>query len=74
VLDYGPVLAEVFRPGIDGWTFRNDAEMAAGLRTLALTPSADRTAPSSAEDTWETEWDRQLGAWATPLEAERSRT
>jgi len=74
VLDYGPVLAEVFRPRTDGWIFRNDAELAAALRMLALTPPGERTAFSAAEDTWETEWDRQLGAWAAKLEAGRSGT
>jgi beta-1,4-mannosyltransferase len=73
VLDYGPVLNEVFRPGNDGWTFRDDAELAAGLRRLALMTAEELTAPSPAEDTWEAEWEQRLGAWAAALEARRDR-
>jgi len=71
VRDYGPVLQEVFRPGADGWTFRDDAELAAALRTLALKSPAERTAAAAAGDTWEEEWDRQLGGWALALEQGR---
>jgi len=35
VLDYGPVLAETFQAGPDGWTFRNDKELAQALRPVA---------------------------------------
>jgi len=73
VFDYGPVLAEVFRPGADGWTFRNDEELAARLKTLALTPESDLTNVQSENDTWETEWDKQLGSWACAREQERIR-
>ncbi len=72
VLDYGPVLAEIFQAGRDGWTFRTDAELAAGLRRLALMAPAERQAPIQPEDTWEAEWDRQLGGWATALEMQGS--
>ncbi len=72
VLDYGPVLHEVFRPGVDGWTFLNDDELAAGLRKLALMTAADRAATADATDTWEAEWDRKLGPWAAALEGARN--
>jgi beta-1,4-mannosyltransferase len=72
VMDYGPVLTEVFRAGTDGWTFRTDADLAARLRQLALMTGDELAAPATAEDTWEAEWDRQLGAWAAQLEAGRS--
>jgi len=73
VLDYGPVLAEIFRPEIDGWTFGNDAELSAGLKRVAQMTPAERTAVAEVDDTWETEWDRQLGDWAAALEAEAGR-
>lgn len=73
VLDYGQVLFEVFRPGIDGWTFRSDAELAADLRRMALMTAEELAAPAAVEDTWEVEWDRRLGPWATALEAGRNR-
>lgn len=73
VMDYGPVLTEVFRPETDGWTFRNDAELAAGLRTLAPMTAEELTVPPAVEDTWEAEWDRRLGSWAAALETGRSR-
>lgn len=73
VMDYGPVLTEVFRPEIDGWTFRNDTELAAGLRRLALMTTAELAAPPAVGDTWEAEWDRQLGPWALALEGGRCR-
>jgi hypothetical protein len=73
VLDYGQVLFEVFRPGIDGWTFRSDAELAADLRRMALMTPEELAAPAAVEDTWEVEWDRRLGPWATALEAGRNR-
>ncbi len=73
VLDYGPVLTEVFRPETDGWTFRNDAGLAAGLRRLAAMPLEELAVPPAGEDTWEAEWDRQAGAWAAALEAGRGR-
>ena len=72
VLDYGPVLAEVFRPESDGWTFRNDAEFASALRDLARKGPAERLAAAAAGDTWEEEWDRRLGDWARPLEVGNS--
>jgi beta-1,4-mannosyltransferase len=71
VLDYGPVLTEIFRPGSDGWTFRSDGELAAGLRNLSLMTAAELTTVPAPEDTWETEWDRRLGPWAAALEAGR---
>jgi len=74
VLDYGPVLAEVFRPESDGWTFRDDAALAAGLQRVALMTQAERTAHPRADDTWEAEWDRELGDWAAALEAEAGGT
>lgn len=73
VMDYGPVLDEVFRPGIDGWTFRSDAELADRLRMVALMSGPELAVPSAAEDTWEFEWDRRLGSWASALEAGRHR-
>jgi len=73
VMDYGPVLTEVFRPEIDGWTFRNDTELAAGLRRIALMTAADLAAPPATEDTWEGEWNEKLGLWASTLEAGRGR-
>ncbi len=73
VMDYGPVLTEVFRPGTDGWTFRDDTELASSLRKLALMTADELTVPLAAEDTWEDEWNRQLGPWAATLEAGRSR-
>lgn len=73
VMDYGPVLTELFRPGTDGWTFRNDTELAAGLRRLAAMTAEELTVPVAVEDTWEAEWDRTLGSWAATLEAGRSR-
>lgn len=72
VMDYGPVLTELFRPETDGWTFRDDAELGAGLRRLAAMTAEELTVPAAAEDTWEEEWDRTLGPWAATLEAERS--
>lgn len=70
VLDYGPVLAEVFRPEIDGWTFRSDAELAAGLKRVACLPPEERVLEWAPEDNWEAEWERKLGDWASDLEAE----
>lgn len=69
VLDYGPVLTEVFRPETDGWTFGDDAELAARLKKVARMTAAERTALPREGDTWEAEWDRQLGGWAAALEA-----
>lgn len=73
VMDYGPVLTEVFRPGADGWTFRDDIELAAAIRRVALMSAADRAVSPINEDTWEEEWDGKLGSWASALEAGRGR-
>lgn len=70
VLNYGPVLAEVFRPETDGWTFSDDAELAAGLKRVARMTPPERLMPEEGNDTWEVEWDHQLGDWASTLEAE----
>lgn len=72
VMDYGPVLNELFRPEIDGWMFRNDAELGAGLRRLATMTTGELTVSAAVDDTWEDEWDRTLGPWAATLEAGRS--
>ncbi len=69
VLDYGAVLREMFRPEADGWTFRDSLELATKLRTIALAAPADRIAIPVAGDTWEDEWNRQLGGWAAAQES-----
>lgn len=74
VLDYGPVLAEIFDGSADGWTFADDAELLAGLRRVAGMASSERRVERRPDDTWEAEWIRELGGWATAIEGGAGRS
>jgi len=68
VLGYAPVPGEIFRPGTDGRTFCADTELAMAMQFLPARPRAQLAVAAEPGDTQEEEWDRELGAWPSPLE------